>query len=188
MLQNNHINLYFSYVVIRYNYGKRIGLESFDMNERDYDVTGIMPLSSYPEWCHQNVSNEFCETDTLCLPCNQFPVESLVSIHVSISICSFDTISTFHGKKVFIEGIKHIKILYVAEEECQSVHSVNFDVPFCFYIVVGCICCEITDVFAAVEDVRASIVDCKCISVSVLVNICAKKKSHMQNLSMPAKM
>ena len=146
------------------------------MSDQNYDVTGITPLSSYPEWCHQCASNEFCETDTLCIPCHQLPIESIMSVHVWISICSFETICTQAGKKVFIEGVKHIKVLYVADEQCQSVHAVSFDVPFCSFIILGSACCETNNIFAAVEDIKAKLTDCKCLSLSVLIFVCAENK------------
>jgi len=144
------------------------------MNKDNIEVNGVTSLSSYPKWIHASDSKQFYETDTLRIADQKPAIEGIMEVCVNVKVCSHKIICTPVGKKLLIQGVKCIKIIYVADKPCQSVHTAHFEIPFYEFIVLGCGKYEVCDIFAAIEDIQIRPVDCKCFSVSVLIFLCAE--------------
>ena len=99
-------------------------------------IHGITPHSHYPNQnCHEECI-QTCENDRLCLPPRKPNIECLLEVCVSVSVCSHKIIWTPMGHKLVIEAVKRIKIMYVAEDACQSCHSAHCDIPFCMFVLL----------------------------------------------------
>lgn len=122
------------------------------------DVTGLcIPgdttdvIKNTPYWRQMYIS-EYLE-----IPSNKLDIEHINSINISVSILQKKVIKTprsyddsgttpvetpnlegklLTGRKLIIEGQLCQKIVYTSTEAAQPVHSVDFYVPFSFYIVV----------------------------------------------------
>lgn len=135
-------------------------------------ITGISNTESYPK-CAPNVpSQQICESDKLYIPLRKPTMESILHVYVNISVCSFDIICTPAGRKLIIEGMKHIKVIYVADEPCQSVHSAHFDIPFCMFVLLKGLNCEVWNAFAAIEDVKVRQLSSRCFWISTVIFAC----------------
>jgi hypothetical protein len=144
------------------------------------EVIGVTPAASFPKYSPHDPVSQICETDKLCIPEQKPSMECILEVKVSISVCSHKIICTTLGEKLIIEGIKHIRVMYVADEPCQSVHSAHFDIPFYTFILLKEKKCEINNILASVEDISIKQLDCRCFSVSLIIFICAelRKKNY----------
>ena len=144
------------------------------------EISGITPANSFPKYSPHVPSNQICETDILSIPGQKPSMECILQVKVNVLICSHEVICTCVGEKLVIEGVKHINVMYVADEPCQSVHSAHFDVPFCMFILLKKKNCEIADIFAAIEHIKVKQLDCRHFSLSVIIFACPefKKKSN----------
>jgi len=142
------------------------------MSKDNIEINGITSLESYPDWIHASDSIQFYETDNVCIATQKPPIECIMQASVHVSVCSHKIICTPVGKKLLIQGVKYIKIVYVADKPCQSVHTAHFEIPFYTFIVLGCGRYDICDIFAAVEDIQIHPIDCKCFSISTLIFVC----------------
>ena len=155
------------------------------------EIVGITPISSFPNFCKCCPSNQICETDKLSIPRQKPSIESFIQVLVHLTVCSHDVICTSIGKKLVIEGIKHIKVLYVGDEPSQPVHSAHFEVPFCMFVLLKDYRLKVADVFIAVEDIRVQEINCRNFTISTLIfacpifkpcknNSCSKNHYHNQ--------
>ncbi|WP_416176469.1 DUF3794 domain-containing protein [Clostridium sp.] len=142
------------------------------MNKDIIETNGITPLESYPRWIHASDSKQFYETDNVCIAKEKPPIECIMQVFVNLSVCSHKIICTPVGKKLLINGVKNIKIFYIADKPCQSVHTAHFQIPFHTFILLGCGNYDVCDIFAAVEDIQIHPIDCRCFSISTLIFIC----------------
>lgn len=155
-----------------------------DEKMSDYiEIWGVTPASSFPKCSSHCPSNQICETDKLCIPRQKPPMECILQVSVNLSLCSHKIICTPIGKKLVIEGVKHIKIIYVAEKSCQSVHCAHFDVPFYMFILLKDIPYEVIDVCTAIEDIQVHQLDCRCFSLSTIIFGCPKFKKDKKHCS-----
>lgn len=138
------------------------------------EITGITPDDMYPKLCqhcyHHYPHIQICETDKLCIPKNKPNIESICQVFVSTSIKEYKIICTPFGKKLVIEGKKHIKIIYTADEPCQNMHCAKFEIPFCTYVLLKNICKEIIDVFIGIEYINVHQINCNCFTISLIFN------------------
>jgi hypothetical protein len=144
----------------------------------DIEITGITPITSFPKCPPYFPSNQICETDILCVPLQKPKMESILQVKVNISVCSHKVICTPVGKKLVIDGIKHITIIYVADVPCQSVHSAHFNIPFCMFVLLNELDCKVVDVSTVIEDIKINQLDCRCFSLSVIIFACPKLKNE----------
>lgn len=144
------------------------------------EISGVTPATSFPKYSSNMPSNQICETDILCIPEQKPSIESILQVKVNVLVCSHEIICTCVGEKLVIEGVKHINIMYVADEPCQSVHSAHFDIPFCTFILLKEKNCEVVDIFAAIEDIKIKQLDSRRFSLSLIIFICPefKKKNN----------
>lgn len=122
------------------------------------DITGLCTpenstavIKDFPYWKQMYVS------ETLEVPPQKPDMEQINSVDISVAVFrqkviktprSYDDSTTppretpslegklLSGRKLIIEGQLCQKIVYTADEDEQSVHSVHFYVPFSSYIVV----------------------------------------------------
>jgi len=146
-------------------------LKELKMNN-SIQITGISNAESYPKCAPSVPSQQICETDKLYIPIKKLPMESILHVYANISVCSFDIICTPAGRKLIIEGMKHIKVIYVADEPCQSVHSAHFDIPFCMFVLLRGFDWEVCGAFAAIEDVKVRQLSPRCFWISTIIFAC----------------
>lgn len=133
------------------------------------EITGITPHNKYPELyksCYPHI--QICETDKLCIPKSKPNIESICQVFVSTSVSDYKIISTPFGKKLVIEGKKHIKIIYTADEPCQNMHCTKFKVPFCTFIPLKDICKEVINVFIGIEYINVHQLNSNCFTISLI--------------------
>lgn len=151
-------------------------------------ITGITPLDYYP--CYKDIiqTKQNMQNIDVFIPCEKPDIESIEEVKVNICIVKCKTIDTILGKKIILNGIIKIKIIYTANNCEQSLHSAHWDIPFCDFILLDNICnCDDLnnlDLFAGLEDVCINNNDFRYINLSVLYIICAslyKKQSSCSN-------
>lgn len=150
----------------------------YSMQKDCIEISGITPHDHFPKCPRNHPCGQICETDQLCVPKQKPNIKCILQVLANISISSFKTICTPLGKKLVIDGVKHIKILYVADEPCQNVHSAHFDVPFCMFILLNDKNYEIVDVFTGIEYISIHQLSHRCFSISIIIFACPifKKK------------
>lgn len=148
------------------------------MSNQTIEILGITPSSHFPECSQCTACTQVCETDLLTLPCSKPSMECILSVCVNVSICSSKIICTPLGKKLVIEAIKQIKVMYISAESCQSVHTAHFEIPFCLFILLDDPCSEVCDVCIVIEHISAKKIDCRSLSVSTIVFACPQLKQN----------
>lgn len=120
---------------------------------------------------------QFNLTNELCIPSQKPDIERILKVDTQVFIDDYKIIKTpvgtslegqvLTGYKVIVSGrIKNI-IMYVADQEEQSVHSAHFETQFCRFIVlpVGFKASTPIKVIPYVENVSACAVGTRCINL-----------------------
>lgn len=142
------------------------------MNSKYIDVSGITPSSQFPKCPPRHPFTEFCETDKLYIPQPYPNIRDVLEVCVNVVISSSKVICNPIGKKVVVEGKKQIKVTFIADDPCQSVHCAQFEIPFCSMILLGSIKNEVIQICAAIEDISVRCLDCRCVAVTTIIFIC----------------
>jgi|GEM_PF-1300101 len=149
------------------------------MIHHSIEILGVTPISHFPKCPPHHPCTEFCEIDKLCIPCHKITSESIKQICFKICINSFKIICTPAGKKLVIDGKKQIKIIFVSDDLHQSIHSADFEIPFCTFVLLKDIQDEVIKVCNVVEDISVKCLDCRCLAVTSIIFICPVfKKDH----------
>lgn len=147
-------------------------------------LTGITPLSCYPDKkCFEHYKQNI-ETVCISVPCEKPEIESIEEVKVSIDVIDYKCINTILGAKLIIKGEFRIKVIYTANNRVQSVHSAHWCVPFYDFILLenlSPMCLRnINNVFSALEDISINAYCSKTVDLSLLYIMCpifAKKSS-----------
>lgn len=142
------------------------------MGNQSIVISGITPISHFPKCPPHHPCTQFCESDKLCIPYQKISRENLREICFKICIHSFKVICTPAGKKLVIDGIKHIKIFFMSDGPHQMIHSADFEIPFCTFVLLKDIQDEVVDVCSVVEDVTVKFHDCKYFTVVSIIFVC----------------
>lgn len=142
------------------------------MSNEHIQISGISTISDYPDCQHKHPCKEFCETDKLCIPCQKPDIKDIIEIVVSVSITCFKIICTSEGKKLIIDGLKHIKLLYSADKSCESVHCAHFEIPFCQFILLTNPCDTVACIKTAIEHISVHKINCRDFAVSTIILLC----------------
>lgn len=142
------------------------------------DIIGITPAELFPICPPHHPHTQFCQRDILCLPEQKPPMECILQIIFHITIQTVQTIHTPAGKKVLVDAIKHIKVVYTADEPAQSVHAAHFDIPFCFIIKLKSCCQEVKELQTAVEYIGAKQLDSRCLTLTTIIFACPALYAH----------
>lgn len=112
------------------------------------DINGLgspkdmnMIIHKYPYWTQLHTS------ETLYIPSYKPAIKDVNSINIHVDIVQTKVIKTpianknleektLTGRKLIIEGRICIKVVYTALNDCKSIHSYDFYIPFSSYIVV----------------------------------------------------
>ncbi|MDU2064476.1 MAG: DUF3794 domain-containing protein [Sporomusaceae bacterium] len=155
------------------------------MSSKLIDVLGITPVSQFPNCPPSHPFTEFCETDRLCIPDPNPNIREVLEVCVSVIICSSKVICTPVGRKIVVEGKKQIKVTFVADDPCQSVHCAHFEIPFCSLILLGFSKDEVIQVCSAIEDISVQCLDCRWLTVTTIIFICPILKQAPNYCSSP---
>jgi hypothetical protein len=151
------------------------------MTTNNIDICGITPRCDLPKCDCNYPCNEICETHKFYVPDCKPDIENILQLFIDTSVEKCNVLNTLMGRKLVIYGELHIKILYVANTACQSVHSAHFDIPFCTFIMIGNISSEIAEVCLFIEDAFITQSDVKSFFVSTVILVCPlleKKGKH----------
>jgi len=149
------------------------------MDNHSIEILGVTPISHFPKLPPHHPCTEFCEIDKLCIPCHKITIESIRQVCVKVCINSFKIICTPAGKKLVIYGKKQLKIIFTADDPHQSIHSAEFEIPFCTFVLLKDIPAEVIQVCTVVEDISVQCLDCRCLSVTSIIFVCPVfKKNH----------
>lgn len=155
------------------------------MSSKLIDVSGITPASQFPNCPPHHPFTEFCETDKLFIPHPNPNIREVLEVCVSLFICSSKVICTPAGTKIVIEGKKQIKVTFVADDPCQSVHCAHFEIPFCSLILLNHNKDDVIQVCSAIEDISVRCLDCRWLTVTTVIFICPVFKQEHNYCSHP---
>jgi hypothetical protein len=141
------------------------------MNTSNIEIIGITPQSEFPACPPHHPCTQICQTDKLFLSC-EHEIKKILKVIVTVSICSFKIIHTPVGKKVVVQGIKHIKVISSIEKECNCTQTACFDIPFCLFIMLKDFDVEITKICTIVEDVSVQCLKHQFLLVSIIIFAC----------------
>lgn len=148
------------------------------MKQASIEFLGITPSSSFPCCPPHHPCTQLCETDKLCISCQKPDMETIQQIFAKVTVDSFEVICTPIGEKLVIEGQKHIKAVYETSENCPLMDTAEFTIPFCTFILLPNTCNDVMKVCTAVEYITASKLDCRCLTVSILIFACPVFKNE----------
>lgn len=151
------------------------------MSSNFIEISGLTPLKDFPCCSQKYLCKELCNTDTFYLA----NIYDINKIYVSVSISSFKTIYTPKGKKLIINGAKHIDIIYTSKKDCEDNEHAHFDVPFCTFIPLKNYCTPIYRICTAIEHIHVCQLNCKEFSVSSIIFLCPnfKKNNYIEALT-----
>jgi hypothetical protein len=114
------------------------------------NISGITPENELPH-VHEGRSKKYSDTETIFIPENSAPVESIFEIMVKVDIESCRTVNISTHKILIIDGIKHIKIVYKALGVSHA-NLITISLPYNTFM-------DIIDDGCRKEDVKIFIVD-----------------------------
>lgn len=150
------------------------------MNYHSIEISGVTPASHFPQCLSDAVYLQSCETDTLWLPCQKPDMETILQLFIEAAVCSSKIICTPLGRKLIVHGVKRLKIMYVAAETRQTVHSAHFDLPFSLFLLLRDEHLDVTEVSTLIEDISVLSVDCRSLTVSTLLFTYASIKEKQE--------
>ncbi|MPQ43596.1 DUF3794 domain-containing protein [Clostridium tarantellae] len=162
-------------------------------NKNNYEVISLCNIKNFTNKNGPFINSAWTQislADILTLPYNCPKIEKIEKIYIEVNITSNKIIKTpkspaanaegliLTGKKLLIDGYFCIKLVYTSLTKEQSIHSINFNIPFCTYIVIE----ENVDLFidaycvkTCVEDIFASLIKCNTIFFNVTFFLFASK-------------
>lgn len=103
-------------------------------------VTGITPLEYYPNKCCIDYAKQNIKSINLCLPCKKPLIESVNEVKISCCINDYKLLNTILGPKIVINLTTKIKAIYTAKNVEQSLHSEEWNINFCDFILLEELC------------------------------------------------
>lgn len=151
------------------------------MGNQPIEISGITPISHFPKCPPHHPCTEFCEIDKLCIPSQKITIQKIRQVCLKVCIDSFKTICTPAGKKLIIHGKKQIKVFFVPEGPHQSLHSADFDIPFCTFVLLKDSKDEVAEICSVVEDISVKCQDHQFFTVTSVIFVCPvfKKDNHL---------
>ena len=149
------------------------------MSNHPIEILGVTPISHFPKCPPHHPCTQFCEIDKLCIPSPKIKIEYIRKVSLKVCIDSFKTICTPAGKKLVIHGKKQIKVFFTTDASCHCIHSADFDIPFCTFVLLKDTKDEVSGICSVVEDVSVKLLDGKCLTVTSIIFVCPVfKKEH----------
>lgn len=152
------------------------------MDKEYIELIGIAKPSQFPE-CHpHHPATQICQADKLVIG-NTKCIKKILQVCVGIHITESRIICTPLGKKLVVEGIKQIKIVYISEDPCSVTKTACFYVPFALFILLKDIKEKVIKVCAAIEDISAKRLDGKSVLVTTIIFACPIfEKKHCEGV------
>lgn len=142
------------------------------MKNNMIQICGVTPKDHLPKCPSNYPCREISETHKLCIPCKKPNIYDIIQVLVNVCITKFKVITTPIGKKLVIEGIQNVKVLYTADNPCQDVHSAHFKIPFCTFILLKDKSKKIIDICTAVEYISVHPINCRSLFLSSIIFMC----------------
>lgn len=142
------------------------------MGTQPMEISGITPVSHFPKCPPHHPCTQFCESDKLCIPYQKITKDNLREVCFRVCVNSFKIICTPAGKKLVVDGTKQIKIFFVPDGSHQTVHSADFEIPFCAFVLLKDLCDEVVDICSVVEDVTIKFQHCNFFTITSIIFIC----------------
>ncbi|MGL4875838.1 MAG: SPOCS domain-containing protein [Clostridium sp.] len=156
----------------------------------NYEVIGLCKLDKFACICNEEAWTQISVPQVLSLPLQKPDIEVINKIYNSIEITSTSIINTpvscvpniegvkLTGKKLLVEGNVCQTMIYTAGIACNSVHPVNFKIPFCTYIILDPdVDIELDSycVVPCIEDVYSEILNERTLFMNITMFLLAKK-------------
>lgn len=165
-----HVHLYHKIIVEIEKYKEK--LEWRKVSNEKIQITDLSIIDDFLKGSPKHLCKEICETDKICIPCKKPSMDYILDIFLKVSIHSFKIISTSIGKKLVINGTKHVKLIYKSNKTCEDALMEHFHIPFCTFILLGCHEeCKIKDVKASVEYAIVRDCDGRCFNLSSIFSV-----------------
>lgn len=150
------------------------------MGNQPIEISGITPVSHFPQCPPHHPCTQFCETDKLCIPYQKITIENLREVCLKVCINSFKIICTPAGKKLVIDGKKQIKVFFVPDCLHPALHSADFEIPFCTFVLLKDIQDEVVEICSVVEDITIKFHNFKYFTVTSIIFVCPVFKKGNQ--------
>jgi len=144
------------------------------------EIIGVTPISNFPKFAPHHPCTEFCEMDKIQIPFKKNKIKQIQKICLKVCIHSFKVICTPVGNKLVIHGTKQLKVLFFSHHSHQSIQFINFDIPFCTFVLLKDIPDEVVRICSIVEDISLDCSDPRCCIVTSIIFICPVfQKDHL---------
>lgn len=142
-------------------------------------ISGITDFDYYPSNLIASICKSNVVSRVLVLPEEKPDIESLNEIKIDVEVNEYTVIRTILGPKLVVHGSLNAKVLYVANNAEQSVHSSKHSILFSDFVLLSDISSErphytLNGVFIGVENVHVNSYDERSVNVSSLYLICPK--------------
>lgn len=121
------------------------------------DIVGIADPSSFPIITPTDRYKQFGVEETLVIPDIKPEMEQITQVLVEAVITDYRVIVTPTGLKIIIDGTLTQKVIYVANDDVQSVHSAEFVKNFCNFIVADLVIPANTSVLDLLQTVGVTL-------------------------------
>lgn len=142
------------------------------MSNYPIEMIGVTPMSQFPKFPPHHPCTEFCEIDKIQIPSKKIKLRNIQQICLKVCINSFKTICTPVGKKLVIHGVKHFKILFSPHHCDQPISFINFDFPFCAFVLLKDISDEVVQICSLVEDLSVNCSDPRHLTITSIIFVC----------------
>lgn len=152
------------------------------MDNYPIEIIGVTPISHFPQFPPHHPCTEFCEIDKVQIPCKKSRIKSIQQVCLQVCINSFKIICTPAGKKLVVNGTKKLKILFSSH---QSIHFIDFDIPFCTFVLLRDCPEEVVQICCIVEDISLSCPDPRYLAITSIIFICPVFKKDQPHYPCP---
>ncbi len=98
------------------------------MSSNSIKLTGLTPMNKIPKSVYNSPHNEMPKSFKLGISKNEPEIKRIISLDVKINIKSHQNLFTLSSRKVILNAVKNIDLVYYSPN--NTVHTVKFNLPF----------------------------------------------------------
>lgn len=142
---------------------------------------GILEKSQFKDIKCCDCFKQIMINDVFEIPPKKPDIESIAAIYINSIITNKKMISAIDSKKIIFHGILNIKVIYVANNPEQSVHSADFNQHFYSFLNHYKDCddhcdenCDFYNVNSYIEDIEPVLINKRKFNLTTLILNCLK--------------
>lgn len=153
------------------------------MHRENIQICGLTTDNQIDKYSLKYPCREICETFELCIPNSKPNIDSVLQIYINCISTKCKIINTHCKPKIFFQSIIYLKIIYVGNLDCKSIHSSEFSQGICGVIPIETPNEKDMGMIIFIEDLIIERVSERKLILSPLFLACPDKKIPEDNIS-----